>query len=78
MKTAISLPDKLFHDADALAVQLGKSRSQLYREAIEAYVTQRGGDAVTEALNAVADELGAEHAGFGAQAARAALERSEW
>ena len=78
MKTAISLPDDLFHQADALASQLGKSRSQLYREAIEAYVAQRGGDAITRALNDVADELAVEHDVFGGEAARRTLERSEW
>lgn len=35
MKTAVSLPDKLFHKADALAKQLGVSRSELYKIALE-------------------------------------------
>jgi len=36
MKTAISLPDKLFESADALARRLGLSRSQLVATALAA------------------------------------------
>ena len=35
MKTAISLPDPIFHSAERLAARLGISRSELYRRAIE-------------------------------------------
>lgn len=34
MKTAISIPDKVFRSADALARRLGISRSELYTTAI--------------------------------------------
>ena len=33
MKTAISLPDEIFEEAERLARWLKKSRSELYREA---------------------------------------------
>jgi hypothetical protein len=33
MKTAISVPDDMFEEADRLAKRLGKSRSQLYTAA---------------------------------------------
>lgn len=33
MKTAISLPDSVFEEAEALAKQLGLSRSELYKSA---------------------------------------------
>ena len=78
MKTAVSIPDNLSHQADELASRLGKSRSEVYREALADYVARREPGAVTRALDEVADELVAEHRGCSAQAARSALERSEW
>ena len=53
MKIAISIPDRLFKAADALARRQKKSRSQLYSEAVAAYLGAQGGDAVREQLNAV-------------------------
>jgi predicted transcriptional regulator len=53
MKVAISVPDPLFKAADALARQLKKSRSQLYAEAVAAYLASLGEDAVREQLDAV-------------------------
>jgi predicted DNA-binding protein len=78
MKTAVSIPDDLFQRADQLASRLGKSRSELYREALADYVARRDTGAVTAALNEVADDLATEHDGFAAEAARRALERDEW
>ena len=53
MKTAISIPDPLFEDAEKLAQRLAKSRSQLYCEALEEYLSRHDPDTVTERLNAV-------------------------
>jgi metal-responsive CopG/Arc/MetJ family transcriptional regulator len=53
MKTAISLPDRLFSSADALARRLGMSRSQLYATALAEYVAKHQAAKVTERLNAV-------------------------
>lgn len=78
MKTAVSIPDDLFRRADELASQLGKSRSELYREALADYVARRDPRAVTSALNEIADELAADRHGFGDEAARRSLECSEW
>ncbi len=78
MKTAVSIPDDLFRRADELAGRLGKSRSEVYREALADYVARRDPGAVTRALDAIADDLTAEGDAFVTQAARQALERSEW
>lgn len=57
MKTAISVPDAIFADADALAERLGVSRSELYARAMEEYVAKHRGQDVTARLNQVyADE----------------------
>jgi metal-responsive CopG/Arc/MetJ family transcriptional regulator len=53
MKTAISLPDELFQQVDALAKQLGIPRSQLYARALNEYLAAHGPEHVTAALDAV-------------------------
>ncbi|MBJ7331739.1 MAG: ribbon-helix-helix protein, CopG family [Solirubrobacteraceae bacterium] len=78
MKTAISIPDDLFHQADALARRMGKSRSEVYREALADYVARREPGEVTRALDELADELGAEDLGFVEATARRTLETNEW
>jgi predicted transcriptional regulator len=78
MKTAVSIPDELFRRADALATKLGKSRSELYREAVADYLDRRDPQALTAALNEVADDLAEEGAGFVAEASRRSLLKSEW
>lgn len=78
MKTAVSIPDELFRRADELASRLGKSRSEVYREALADYVARRDPGTVTRALDEIADEVAGEDEGFVEAAARQALERSEW
>ena len=57
MKTAISIPDTLFQTADSLAEELGVSRSQLFRIALEAYIASHSRERIRQALDAVyADE----------------------
>lgn len=53
MKVAISLPDPVFSAAERLAVHMGKSRSQLYAEALARYLEVNQAASVTEQLNAV-------------------------
>jgi predicted transcriptional regulator len=53
MKTAISVPDPVFEAAERLAQRLGKSRSQLYTEALETYLAQQRDAGVTERLNEI-------------------------
>ncbi len=53
MKIAISVPDEIFKAGEHLAKQLGLSRSQLYADALSAYLSERGAAAVTAKLDAV-------------------------
>lgn len=53
MKTAISIPDDLFQSADALAAEMGISRSELYRNAVAEYVAKRRDENITARLNEV-------------------------
>jgi metal-responsive CopG/Arc/MetJ family transcriptional regulator len=53
MKTAISIPDSIFQAAEQLAKRKGLSRSELYAQAVSAYVSSHRHDDVTELLNQV-------------------------
>lgn len=53
MKTAISLPDSVFHEAEALARQLGLSRSELYTNAIRAHLDKYKSNQILQRLNQV-------------------------
>ena len=53
MKTAISLPDEIYHSADQLAKRLGMSRSELYSKAVSLFIKAHKNEAVTEALNKI-------------------------
>ena len=55
MKTAVSIPDPIYAKAEKLARRLGKSRSEIYAKAIQAYVATREDDEITAKLNAVYD-----------------------
>jgi metal-responsive CopG/Arc/MetJ family transcriptional regulator len=52
------MPDDLFAQAERLAKQLRKSRSELYREAIVEYVARHDPDEVTTTMNDVLAEVG--------------------
>ena len=87
MKTAVSLPDRLFRAAEQHARRAQKTRSQLYADALAEYLARHAPDEVTEAMNRVLDDVASPSpatpdetgdAAFGAEAARRVLERSEW
>jgi metal-responsive CopG/Arc/MetJ family transcriptional regulator len=56
MKTAISLPDSIFTEAEALAKQLGLSRSELYSKALQAYLSKYNRQQILSQLNRVYSE----------------------
>jgi metal-responsive CopG/Arc/MetJ family transcriptional regulator len=53
MKTAISLPDPLFAEAEQVAKRLRISRSKLYATAITQFLNEHRSRDVTERLNEV-------------------------
>jgi metal-responsive CopG/Arc/MetJ family transcriptional regulator len=55
MKTAISIPDKLFEAAEQFAQRRGLSRSELYATALQQYLQEHRSEAITEQLNAIYD-----------------------
>jgi predicted transcriptional regulator len=78
MKTAISIPDDLFREADALATKLGRSRSSVYASAVREYLSRHATDDVTDALNAVCDDVGDEGLDFVNAAAAHVFRSVEW
>jgi len=78
MKTAISIPDEVYAGAERLARKLRKSRSQLYAEAVAEYLARHDPDAVTEAMNQVCEQVGAQGDVGVSAAAHRVLERTEW
>jgi hypothetical protein len=78
MKTAISIPDPVFADAERLARRSGKSRSQLYSEALQEYVARHAPDDVTEAMNLVCEDIDPTPDPFVSSATRRTLKNNEW
>jgi len=78
MKTAVSIPDDVFEEAERLAAELQTSRSQLYSRALKEFVTRHSSDHLTEAMNRVIDEVGIGVDEFSQGASRRVLEQVEW
>jgi metal-responsive CopG/Arc/MetJ family transcriptional regulator len=77
MKTAISIPDDVFQDAEHLAHKMKKSRSEIYSRAVREYVARYSEDGVTGALDAVYEDSAASDE-FSQAAARSTFRRTEW
>jgi metal-responsive CopG/Arc/MetJ family transcriptional regulator len=58
MKTAVSLPDPLFEQAEAAARDLGVSRSRLVQIALEAYLERRREEELTAEINRNIEKYG--------------------
>uniref|UniRef100_A0A7C2NY35 Ribbon-helix-helix protein, CopG family n=1 Tax=Schlesneria paludicola TaxID=360056 RepID=A0A7C2NY35_9PLAN len=78
MKTAVSIPDEVFEEAERLAGRLQTSRSQLYARALAEFVARHDDDRVTAAMNAVIDAVGQTPDDFTREAVGQALRRVEW
>jgi len=78
MKTAVSLPDDIFAEAEALAEAQQMTRSGLYTAALREYLARHQPDDVTDALDTV---YTTEPSGLDpalAAAAAQVLQRSKW
>ncbi|MFM9885048.1 MAG: ribbon-helix-helix protein, CopG family [Burkholderiales bacterium] len=78
MKTAISVPDDVFEQAERLARRAKKSRSQLYSDALKEYLARHATNEVTEAMNRVCAVIDDHPDCFVVEAGRRALNNSEW
>ena len=72
MKTAISLPDRLYKQAEKTAKSLGIPRSQLFAKALQEFITRHTQDSITENLNKVYSNQ--QHKSFNATIEDASIE----
>ena len=78
MKTAISIPDPIFQEADQTARRLGLSRSELFARAMTTYLEKHRGLGVTEALDRIYGEEDSSLDPVLAQMQSASLPREKW
>ncbi len=78
MKTAISLPDAVFDEAEHVAHRLGITRSEFYAQAVAALLDRYRGERVTEALNRVYAEQPAKIDPALAQMQFTSLSQEKW
>jgi metal-responsive CopG/Arc/MetJ family transcriptional regulator len=67
MKTAISIPEKLFESGEEFARRRGMSRSELYAIALRSYLQEHRGGVITERLDEI---YGVEPGGLDPEIAR--------
>jgi metal-responsive CopG/Arc/MetJ family transcriptional regulator len=79
MKTAVSIPDPLFREAELAARRLKVSRSELYQRALQAFLARRRDEEVKASYDAAySEEEADEDQVFRRAVARAALPTVEW
>lgn len=78
MKTAVSVPDELFKQVEGLAKREGKSRSQVYQEALAEYLLRRDPSTTTDTMDCVLEQVGVEPDRWVDAAARRVIEDVEW
>jgi metal-responsive CopG/Arc/MetJ family transcriptional regulator len=60
MKTAISLPDTLYEDAEKTAKSMGIPRSQLFAKALEEFINHHKKESITEKYNEIYSQISSE------------------
>lgn len=78
MKTAVSLPDDLFRQAEAAARRLRVSRSELYAKAIAEFLEQQDTSTITKRLNDLYSRHPAKVDSALHQAQLKSLKKNEW
>jgi metal-responsive CopG/Arc/MetJ family transcriptional regulator len=78
MKTAVSIPDDVFEQAESLAHREKRSRSEVYARALTEYVARHAPDRVTEGMDRALEQVNEPADKFASRAARRTLERTEW
>jgi len=78
MKVAVSIPDDVFAEAEALAKRLKSSRSEIYSRALGEFIGHHAPDRVTDLMNDVVRDAGSEADAFSLAAGRQILKKIEW
>lgn len=78
MKTAVSIPDDVFKQAEELIRRTRESRSRLYSRAVAEYVARHSPDRVTEAMDHALADLDEPNDPFVTAASHRGLQRNSW
>ena len=78
MKTAVSIPDEIFKEAERLAKRIKKSRSRLFNEALSEYIARRTPEKITRAMDAAVTQIATDDAEFARPESRRVLKNTEW
>jgi predicted transcriptional regulator len=78
MKTAISVPNDIYEQAEELAQRTGRTRSEIYSSALRDYLAHQGPPSVTAAMDRALEEVEPAADPFLEAAARSTLANSEW
>ena len=78
MKTAISLPEEVYKEAERFARRTKRSRSQLYSEALAEYLARHSQNNITESMNDVCDKIGQFDQSFIKASSRKILKKEQW
>ena len=79
MKTAVSIPNDVFAEAEKVARKLGISRSHLFSQAVREWLDARRNHDVTESYNRAFGDAGdVQDARLAVEAARRVLRDVEW
>jgi metal-responsive CopG/Arc/MetJ family transcriptional regulator len=78
MKTAISIPESTFEQAEELARRLGVSRSRLFTIAVERFIESHVNADVTRRLNEVYSETSSDLDPLLTAMQMGSLEREDW
>lgn len=78
MKTAISIPDKLFLSAEQYAKSHGVTRSNLYSQAVAQFLEKHSRDKITQKLNEVYSDQPSEISKTITTLQLSSIEKEEW
>ena len=78
MKTAISVPNQVYEQAEELARQTGRTRSEIYSTALRDYLAHHQPVPVTAAMDDALDDIDPEPDPFLDAAAHETLAGAEW
>lgn len=78
MKTAVSVPNEVYQQAEELARRTGRTRSEIYSTALRDYLAHHQPVPLTAAMDQALDEIEPQPDPFLDAVARATLAEAEW
>jgi metal-responsive CopG/Arc/MetJ family transcriptional regulator len=78
MKVAVSIPDDIFEEGEALARSLKSSRSKIYSRALQEFASRHNPDTLTREIDAALMAAGDDDSAFVKEASRRIFSQIEW